>query len=63
MRIVPAVAACGLDQRQASKTHVQVALDGAQVDAKRIGQRLRVKRFALVELLQHLRQAIDQRVV
>jgi len=53
----------GLLERQVREANIEVALDGTQIDAKFVGQGLRVELFALVQLHQHLSEAIYQSVV
>ena len=60
---VEVIAAAGLDERQIGEAFVEVALDGAQIDAEFVGQRLGVELLTLIQLDQHLRQSIHKGVV
>jgi hypothetical protein len=57
------VSAVCLDQWQPCETHIQVALNGAQVHPEFIGKRLRIKRLTLIELGKNFGQAINKRVM
>lgn len=57
------IAPVGLDQWQVGETFIEISLDSAQIDTKLVGQRLGVEIFTLVELNQHLSQAINKGAV
>ena len=57
------VATIRLHQRQVREAYIEVALDGAQIDPEFVCQRSGVKLLALIELDEHLREAINECVV
>ena len=57
------IAPVGLLERQVTEALVEIALDGAQVHPELVRESLRIQPLSLVQLHQHLREPINQRVV